>query len=98
MARGDNGIKRRCAAEVRFGQLACNRCADRIQAKRPWRHSEAACAGAGSGCDGHRHEGYVELRLFLLTIISSLAIAPAVSADPPTVDFNRDIRPIFSDK
>ena len=38
------------------------------------------------------------MRLFLLTIVSSLAIAPAVPADPPTIDFNRDIRPIFSDK
>ena len=38
------------------------------------------------------------MRLFLLTIVSCLAIAPAVPADPPTIDFNRDIRPIFSDK
>ena len=38
------------------------------------------------------------MRLFLLTIVSSLAIAPAVPADPPTIDFNRNIRPILSDK
>ena len=38
------------------------------------------------------------MRLFLLTILASLAIAPAALSGPPTIEFNRDIRPIFSDK
>ncbi|HEY6989097.1 MAG TPA: DUF1553 domain-containing protein [Bryobacteraceae bacterium] len=38
------------------------------------------------------------MRFFLLTIVLSLANAPASLAEQPTVEFNRDIRPIFSDK
>ena len=38
------------------------------------------------------------MRFFLVTIVSSLAIAPAILAGTETVEFNRDIRPIFSDK